>query len=83
MSRVRGDGIKKGTNYTARPAMAEGLFWLHAEPKNEGSEADKQTGFKVEIPTDLVRKIGPKKRAGETLQQSVCRLLETGLKFHK
>ena len=75
-AKVRGPGLAPGGTYVAKEAMARGLYFLHQveQPHQEQAPAP---GVKVRLTPELVRRIGARKRPGETLDQAVCRLLET------
>lgn len=77
MARIKGAGIKPEGRYVARPAMAQGLYWVSEEP--QALEEDAAQTIRVALPVDLVRRLVRWRQPGETLAGQVRRLLETHL----
>lgn len=71
MVRINGKGIEKDASYTAKPAIARGLFWLDQAEQGKAQPP----GVKVRIKDDLVRRLGARKRPGEALADVLDRTL--------
>lgn len=54
MAKITGSGIKKTSNYEARPAMANGLFWLSEIP---AVAEERDSAWNVKIEATLGRRV--------------------------
>ncbi len=78
-ARVRGPGLVAGGSYQARPAVAQGLYFLSQVDTGQ-TAVGLANGVKVRISEDLARRVGSRKLPGETLDLAVGRLLCSALK---
>lgn len=75
MPKIEGDGLRKGRRYKAKPAMAEGLYWVYEiQEERRPSEV-----VRVAVPRELVRRLGAARSQGESLSAQVTRLLEEAI----
>lgn len=84
MPKIEGDGLRKGRRYKAKPAMAEGLYWvyvsIHARYRANGRGyaspnshyPPKGGGFKPELVLDEIQE---ERRPSEVVRVAVPREL--------